>query len=89
MTGLAMVNGSFNANPSSLGRPRSLIPNGESYPLVVAVRKDLVRCFVDGVQHCVLKSDFKNLSPDPTLQTPGKGTLGLCFDGDAISGEVG
>jgi hypothetical protein len=86
ISGLAMLDGkNFDDNPSTVTRARPLIVNGQPHLLVVTVRKEIVRAFIDGIQHCVLKTDYKNLTIDPALQQPGKTTLGLCCNGDSIS----
>jgi serine/threonine protein kinase len=87
LSGLAKVDGKDfdDAQNPTTTRTRGLLPNGHSHLLVLAVRNQLVRAFVDGTQHCIFKTDFKNLTIDPALQQPGKTTLGLCINGDAVA----
>jgi hypothetical protein len=87
LSGLARIDGKDfdDAQNPTTSRTRGLLPNGRSHLLVLAVRNQLVRAFVDGTQHCIYKTDFKNLTIDPALQQPGKTTLGLCINGDAVA----
>jgi serine/threonine protein kinase len=83
--GLAKIGGKdFDDNPTTT-RNRGLLLNGRTHTLVLAVRGQMVRAFIDGTQHCIYKTDFKDLTIDPTLAQPGKTTLGFCINGDSVT----
>jgi hypothetical protein len=79
-TAFAMVDGkrvSDRHGPSQLKPGRRVV--------VLSVRKQFVRAYVDGQQWGILHTDYKNVELPPKAKKPEKPTVGLWTGGDIVT----
>ncbi len=74
----------LSARPALRGEAPTLIKPNTAHTLVVQVRKDSVRCLVDGKEWLHHKTDFGDLSTDPWHQARDKTLLAVGCDDPTV-----
>jgi hypothetical protein len=75
---------SLSTKPTRRGRlPQEVMPNS-AYTMVVQVRRDHVRCLLDGKELIRHPTDFKDLTSDPWRKMPNTRLLGVGCDDPTV-----